>query len=110
MFVIGIVSPSSSVPPPGVPGFMSTKKLPSRKMRGRILSSASLWTGSADSFTSIVTSETVASSSAASIFVTLPTSTPAMRTGELSCRLLVVSNIAFSSKGWVNGFCFAKPK
>ena len=37
----GIVSSSSSSSPPGVPGSRSTKKLPSRKMRGRIFACAS---------------------------------------------------------------------
>jgi len=57
--VIGIVSPSPSVGAVGVPGCRSTKKLPSRKMRGRILAVASLCSGSASSSSSNVT--TVAS-------------------------------------------------
>ncbi len=37
-------------PASGVPGLRSTKKLPSRKIRGRIFSSALRWIGSASSF------------------------------------------------------------
>ncbi len=37
----GIVSPSSISPADGVPGERSTKKLPSRKIRGRIFAVAS---------------------------------------------------------------------
>ncbi len=45
--VIGMgVSLSSSFGAPGVPGETSMKKLPSRKMRGRIFSVASRWIGS----------------------------------------------------------------
>ena len=40
-----IVSPSSSSGAPGVPGVRSTKKLPSRKMRGRIFAVASACSG-----------------------------------------------------------------
>ena len=47
---------SSSSPPDGEPGWRSTKKLPSRKMRGRIFSSASFWIGRPLSSISIVTS------------------------------------------------------
>ena len=40
----------------GVPGEMSTKKLPSRKIRGRIANVASLWIGSPAFSIVIVTS------------------------------------------------------
>ena len=39
----------------GVPGLRSTKKLPSRKMRGRIFSVASAWIGRPSSLIAIVT-------------------------------------------------------
>ena len=45
--VIGTVEPSSSSSLDGDPGWMSTKKLPSRKMRERIWSRASSRIGSA---------------------------------------------------------------
>jgi hypothetical protein len=75
----GTVAPSSSSGAEGEPGSTSTKKFPSSKMRGRIFSSASRCSGNASSLSFIVT---VAASvpSAASTFVTSPTSTPAMRT------------------------------
>ena len=82
VWVTLIVSPSSSSGVPGEPGRRSTKKLPSRKMRGRILAVASSCSGSPSS--SIWSTTTAASglSSSASISFTLPTSTPAIRTGE----------------------------
>ena len=43
--VTGIVSPSSSVGALGVPGFRSTKKLPSRKIRERIFGGRVPWIG-----------------------------------------------------------------
>ncbi len=46
---------SPMVGEPGVPGCTSTKKLPSRKIRGRIFSVASLWSGRPLSWISIVT-------------------------------------------------------
>ena len=49
--MIGISSPSASSAALGLPGRRSTKKLPSRKRRGRISSSASEWIGSPSSFT-----------------------------------------------------------
>ena len=56
VWVTLIVSPESSVGEPGVPGLRSTKKLPSRKMRGRTLAVASSCSGSAESLSSIVIS------------------------------------------------------
>ena len=60
---------------------------------------------------SIVTIAAPRSSPASgSTFVTLPTSTPAIRTGELAWRLLAFSNAAVSSYGLANGLAFVKPK
>ena len=73
---------------------MSTKKLPSRKMRGRIFSSASSCRGSPSSFSRISTTAAWLPRSRRSIAVTLPTSIPATRTGEFSRRLLAVLNTA----------------
>ena len=97
VWVDGIVPPSSSSGALGVPGRMSTKKLPSRKIRGRIFSVASSCSGSASSLISIVTLDAVEPSPAASTLVTLPTSTPAIRTGELIAMALVFSNTAVIS-------------
>ncbi len=97
---VGIVFPLSSVGADGEPGLMSTKKLPSRNTRGRIFICASRWIGSALFFSSIVTMAApspLPPSSTASIFLTLPTSTPAIRTGELGLRLLAVTNAPLSS-------------
>ena len=87
---------------------MSTKKLPSRKMRERIWARASSWIGSASSFSSIVTS--AAPPSVGSTFVTFPTSTPAIRTGARGFRFWTFRNVACSSYGFANGFAFVKPK
>ena len=53
VWVILIVSPESSSGASGVPGLRSTKKLPSRKMRGRIFAVASSCSGSAESLSSM---------------------------------------------------------
>ena len=107
--VMGMVEPSSSSPPDGEPGWMSTKKLPSRKMRERIWARASVRIGSASFFSSIVTSA-APPPSFGSTFVTFPTSTPAILTGERGFRLSTSRNIAFSSYGFANGFAFVNPK
>ena len=85
-----------------MPGSTSTKKLPPRKIRGRTFSSASSLIGSASSDSSIVTRPPPPSS--ASTSVTLPTSIPAIRTGERVPRLLVSSKSARSTYGSANGF------
>jgi len=97
------ISPGSPSAPiledDGEPGLMSTKKLPSRNTRGRTFMVASSWMGSAEFFISMVTiaaPSPLPPSSTGSTFLTLPTSTPAMRTGELGLRLLAVSNAPFS--------------
>ena len=89
---------------------MSTKKLPSRKMRGRILSSASFLIGRPLSCISIVTSAAPLPLSTGSTFVTLPTSTPAIRTGDFGFRLFTSLKTALNSYGFANGFDFEKPK
>ena len=72
-------------------------------MRGLILSCASRWIGSASSFSSIVTT------AAEEFFlpstpVTLPTVTPATRTGDLAAMLLAFAKTAFSSYGLCQGY------
>ena len=89
--------PSGTSGDEGDPGWMSTKKLPSRNTRGRIFSSASSWIGRPFFRISISTrAAPFWRPVSASTFFTLPTSTPAMRTGELGLRLLAVSNTAVS--------------
>ena len=105
----GITSPDSSSGALGLPGWTSTKKFPSRKRFGRILSSASSWIGSAESSTSIVT-RAAPLSGIVSTSVTLPTFTPAMRTCERGFRLFADSKTAVSSYGSANGFQREKPK
>ena len=91
-----IVPPSSSSGADGEPGLRSTKKLPSRKMRGRILAVASSCSGSPSS--SIWSTTTAASvPSSASTSLTLPTSTPAIRTGEPGRIELADWNTALTS-------------
>ena len=60
VWLIGIVPPDFSFGASGVPGWRSTKTLPSRKMRGRIFSWASLWSGRPDLLISIVTARRAA--------------------------------------------------
>ena len=82
---------------------MSTKKLPSRKMRGRIFSWASLWIGSPDLLISIVTVAAPRPPGRPVTRSTLPTSTPAIRTGDFGCRLFAFWKTALSLYGWANG-------
>ena len=99
----GTSPPSLIVGVPGVPGCTSTKKLPSRKIRGRILSSASLWIGRPFLSISIVTRAAPLPLLSGSTSVTFPTSMPAMRTGDLGCRLFAEWKVAYSLKGFANG-------
>jgi hypothetical protein len=92
---IGSVWPESTVGAWGVPGRSSTKKLPSRKMRGRILIVASLWIGSPTFLIVIVTIAVLPGPR--STFLTRPTSTPAIRTGERDCSSSPDVTTAFSS-------------
>ena len=108
--VTGITPPSSSSGAPGVPGRRSTKKLPSRKMRGRIFAVASSCSGSACLLSWSVTTEAEAPSAAGSIFPTFPTLTPAMRTGEPGRIEFADSNVAFTWNGVVNGMSFVNPR
>ncbi len=79
-------------------------------MRGRICRRASERIGSASSFSSIVTRAAGSPSPSASILVTLPTSTPAMRTGAPGLRFCASRTTALSSYGFANGFDLVKPK
>ena len=104
VWVAGISPSDSSSGADGEPGWRSTKKLPSRKMRGRIFSSASSWIGRPLSSISIVTLAASSPASTASTFVTFPTSTPAIRTGERVLMLFASWKYAVSSYGFANGF------
>ena len=77
-------------------------------MRGRILAVASSWIGSAESLISSVTSAWSVPS-LGSTFLTLPTLTPAIRTGEFGRSELADSNVALTRKPCVNGMSFVKP-
>ena len=80
-------------------------------MRGRIFSSASSWIGSASSFSSIVTTVSSESSEYSSTFVTWPTSTPAIRTGERVDMFCASLKTALSSYGgFTNGMSFENPR
>ena len=80
-------------------------------MRGRIFSSASSWIGSASSFISIVTTVSSESSEYSSTFVTWPTSTPAIRTGERVDMFCASAKTALSSYGgFTNGMSFENPR
>ena len=78
-------------------------------MRGRILAVAFSCSGSAESLSSI-TSSAALEPSTGSTALTLPTSTPAIRTGELGRIEFADSNCALSRKPCVNGTSFVKPK
>jgi hypothetical protein len=80
VWLIGIVSPSPISGAEGEPGLRSTKKLPSKMMRGRILRVASLWIGIACLSMRMVILAAGSPPPTWSTFVTLPTLTPAMRT------------------------------
>jgi hypothetical protein len=73
-------------------------------MRGRILSSASSWIGRPCSSISIVTVAPSPPPSIGSTVLTMPTSTPAMRTGESGARLFTVLKLAENSYLSENGF------
>ena len=94
MRLTGIVPPLSISGALGLPGSSSTKKLPSRKIRGRIAAKASSWIGRPESSTVKVT---LVLSPSRSVEMTLPTSTPAIRTGELRAMLAELEKVAFSS-------------
>jgi hypothetical protein len=78
-------------------------------MRGRILAVASSCSGSAWSCSCRVTTE-VSESPLGSTLPTLPTLTPAIRTGEPVRIELADSNVALTSKGVVKGMSFVNPR
>lgn len=94
----GTVPPSEIVAADGVPGFTSTKKLPSRKIRGLIVAVASVWMGRPWDSMRMVTRAAAAPPSLSILPtpVTLPTLTPPMRTGEPLLMLLDVRKTACS--------------
>ncbi len=93
VWVIGIVAPEDSVLADGLPGCISTNQFPSRKIRGRIFTVASLWIGRPRFSISIVTTPVLPSSLTEE---TLPTSTPAIRPGDLEWMLIAEANTACS--------------
>ena len=78
-------------------------------MRGRIFAVASVCSGSPDFSISIVTTA-LSEPSWPSTVLTLPTSTPAIRTGEPGRRLLADSNTALTRWPCVNGMSLVKPR
>ncbi len=108
-------SPRRPRPPPGVPALSSTNRLPSRNSRGRSLKVASVLIGRPSSLISIVTIEAPVAASASALSppvtraaaaarrcstsVTLPTLTPAIRTGESARRFGAEVNTALTSYG-----------
>ena len=78
-------------------------------MRGRIFAVASSCSGRPCFSIAIVTT-VLSVPSWASTDLTLPTSTPAIRTGESGCRPFEDWNTALTSYGRVNGMSFVKPR
>ena len=76
-------------------------------MRGLIFSVASVWIGRPLGSISMFTRPALPSRW---IEVTVPTLTPAMRTGDLGWMLTAVVNTAFRRKPCLNGMCLVKPK
>ena len=110
-----------------MPGCRSTKKLPSRKIRGRIANVASLWIGSPLSETVNVTSAAEHCwLGAPEVFcgvppslhpgtgptpVTWPTSIPAIRTGDPGLTPLAFEKTAWTVYWLANGFAnFVNPR
>ena len=91
---MGIVPPLSSSGELGLPGSSSMKKLPSRKIRGLISAKASLWIGRPEPST---VKPTVVASPSRSTEITSPTSTPAIRTGDLVEMLTPLAKVALTS-------------
>ena len=107
----GIVAPSSSSSAPPLPGDRSTKKLPSRKIRGRIRALASSCTGRPLSRIASVTVADSAPGRVCSTDVTSPTSTPAIRTGECGSMPAESRKAALIVYGSLtNGMSFANAK
>ena len=88
-----------------MPGVRSTKKFPSRNSRGRIFSVASACSGSPLSSRLIVTSATSVPRNSEMPW-TVPTLTPATRTGEFFVMFTAEAKTAFSWKPWWKGFLF----
>ena len=124
---IGKVQLLGAVGASGVPGLTSTKKLPSRKMRGRIANVASLWIGRPLLLMLMVMSAAVHCwSLEASLVstdppvrhpgtaptpVTWPTSTPAIRTGDPGTRPVALEKTAWIVYGVANGLAnLVKPR
>src|SRR5207302_10792787 len=95
-------------------GLTSTKKFPSRKIRGRIQNVESLWIGSPLSSIDIVTLAAVhgcpgpLTAASVQVFIgstlwTLPTFTPAMRTSASCLRPLALGKITRASYEAANG-------
>ena len=93
VWLTGIVPSLPSSGALGLPGSSSTKKLPSRKIRGRIAAKASSWIGRPAPSTVKVTSVLSPSRPTS---ITLPTSTPAIRTGEFFEMLTPLEKVALS--------------
>src|SRR5689334_2958090 len=117
---MGNVWPSGATGASGVPGLTSTKKLPSRKMRGRIANVASLWIGSPWSEIVIVTSAAVhpcvppadacfcseppsLQPDTGPTLTTLPTLTPAILTGDSGFTPLALEKTACTVYSLANG-------
>ena len=86
-----------------MPGLTSTKKLPSRNVRGRIANVAFLWSGSPCLSNAIVTSAALHRAGvcdaswqpgAAWMLCTFPTSTPAIRTSDAGRSPFALENVA----------------
>ena len=104
---MGMVYPEETVGDDGVPGCRSTNQLPSSRIRARILSVASRWIGRPPFVISIVTTPVLPTRS---IELTVPTSTPATRTGDLGLMFTAVEKTPFRRKPCLNGMCLVKPK
>ena len=79
-------------------------------MRGRILAVASVCSGRPSSSICSTTIAASAPSSAGLTSLTLPTSTPAIRTGEPGRIDLADWKTALTSNGRVNGMSLVKPR
>jgi hypothetical protein len=108
--LIGIVSPLSISGADGEPGSRSTKKLPSKMIRGRTLSFASLWIGRPLSEISIVMRAACSPRPSGSTFVTLPTLTPAIRTKESALSWLADCTTASILYLLLNGICLVNAR
>src|ERR1700722_1238940 len=114
---IGNEWPLLTIGADGVPGATSTKKLPSRNVRGRIQKVASEWIGRPFESISIVTSDAWQLASppdlqpgSSATPMTLPTLTPAIRTAEFGTSPLALANVACTVNLPASGFAnFVKP-